>query len=262
MSELNANLVSCSSLCDENYDINFSSTKCVGILEGVTQFQGQKENGVFKIQCRPIIPGQENAHIKRRDSSNFLEVWHKTLGHAHPERIRRLIRTNAVTGLNAVPSPSTSDCCPACMKGKQSKVSLKPDKSRATMKCAVVHADVCRPMSVSSFSEARYFVCFVDDYSGYITVIPITRKSDVRNNFICYHAWLERKFDCSIKRLHSDNGGEFVALAGYLKEKGIEQTMTPSYSPNLNGVAERANRTIVESARAMLAWQSWRRMFE
>lgn len=63
---------------------------------------------------------------------------------------------------------------------------------------------------------------------------------------------MERKFDCGIKRLRSDNGGEVIDLAGYLKEKGIEQTMTPSYSPNLNGVSQRTNRTVLESARVVL----------
>lgn len=41
------------------------------------------------------------------------------------------------------------------------------------------------------------------------------------------------------------------AFYSELEEEGIEQTMAPRYSPNLNGTAERVSRTVVESARSM-----------
>ena len=52
-----------------------------------------------------------------------------------------------------------------------------------------------------------------------------------------------------------------MALNPYLAEHGIEQTMSPSYSPNLNGIAERTNRTLVESARSMLERAELPRVF-
>ena len=67
-----------------------------------------------------------------------------------------------------------------------------------------------------------------------------------------FQAWIERKDECSVERVHSDHGGDFVALKDYVSEQGIEHTMSPPYSPNLNGIAERANRTIVECARTVL----------
>ena len=39
----------------------------------------------------------------------------------------------------------------------------------------------------------------------------------------------------------------------YLKDKGIRHELTVAHSPEQNGVAERMNRTLVESARAMIA---------
>lgn len=38
----------------------------------------------------------------------------------------------------------------------------------------------------------------------------------------------------------------------YLNTHGIERDGIPPYSPELNGIAERTNRTIVESARSMI----------
>ena len=39
----------------------------------------------------------------------------------------------------------------------------------------------------------------------------------------------------------------------YLTSKGIEHQLTTPYSPQQNGVAERLNRTLKESARAVLS---------
>lgn len=55
--------------------------------------------------------------------------------------------------------------------------------------------------------------------------------------------------------MRTDNGGEYLSteFQNYLKEKGIRHELTVPHSPEQNGVAERMNRTLVESARSMIA---------
>ncbi len=57
-----------------------------------------------------------------------------------------------------------------------------------------------------------------------------------------------------VKILRSDGGGEYSGseLKDWLAKAGIAHQVTPPYTPQLNGVAERANRTIVESARSQM----------
>ena len=52
--------------------------------------------------------------------------------------------------------------------------------------------------------------------------------------------------------MQSDHGGEFVALKYCHSLNSIEHTMSPPYSPTLNGMAERLNRTIVVCARTVI----------
>ena len=56
--------------------------------------------------------------------------------------------------------------------------------------------------------------------------------------------------------LRTDNGGEYVSMEfkDYLRSKGIRQKLTVSYSHTQNGVAERMNCTLMESARTMIAF--------
>ena len=61
--------------------------------------------------------------------------------------------------------------------------------------------------------------------------------------------------DEHIAKLRTDNGGEYVSkeFENYLASKRIEHQLTTPYSLQQKGVAERLNRTIVESARSMLS---------
>ncbi|GJR44133.1 retrotransposon protein, putative, ty1-copia subclass [Tanacetum coccineum] len=52
----------------------------------------------------------------------------------------------------------------------------------------------------------------------------------------------------TIKALRSDRGGEYISqeFKDYLKAYGIVQQLTPSYTPQHNGVFERKNRTLLD----------------
>lgn len=58
----------------------------------------------------------------------------------------------------------------------------------------------------------------------------------------------------TVKQFRCDGGKEFdnKDVAELLARRSIEQLITPPYTPQQNGAAERENRTIVEAARSML----------
>lgn len=113
-----------------------------------------------------------------------------------------MFRSGAVTGKNFKHKHSKrSGSCDSCMKGKQTKQTLSTNISRSEDKCAVINSGVCGPMSVQSFSDARYFVFFIDGCTGHMVLGLIPRKSDVLREFKLYQVWLERQFDCSVKRV-------------------------------------------------------------
>ena len=66
---------------------------------------------------------------------------------------------------------------------------------------------------------------------------------------------MERLSSYKLKILRTDNGGEYTSreFCSFLKKEGIRHELTISKHPEQNGVAERLNRTLVESVRSMLA---------
>ena len=118
----------------------------------------------------------------------------------------------------------------------------------------LVHSDVCRPMPVESVGRNRYFVTFTDDFTRYTAVYFMVQKTEVIQNFKEFHREAELVAGTKIKRLCSDNGTEYMnaEFERYLKENGIRRQLSVPYSPQQNGVVERVNRTLSNSARSML----------
>ncbi len=79
-------------------------------------------------------------------------------------------------------------------------------------------------------------------------------KSEVFSKFQEYEAMVRNVTGKTIKILRSDNGGEYTSkvFSDYLKSKGIQRQFSIPRTPEQNGVVERMNRTIQESARSMI----------
>ena len=127
---------------------------------------------------------------------------------------------------------------------------------RSTKKLQLVHSDVCGPMHTESIGGKKYFVTFIDDYSRCCDVYFLRHKSEALEKFKQFEAEITNVSGEKIKALCTDNGGEYLSkdFKAYLKSQGtyVHHELTVSYSPEQNGVAERMNRTLMESARAMI----------
>ena len=106
-------------------------------------------------------------------------------------------------------------------------------------------------MAAKSLGGADYYVTFVA-YSGYITVFPISKKSDVLDKLRPFHLWFEPKYDCKIKNVQYYGGGEYIGCDDCLREHGIGRPETPSHCPEVTEMVERANCSLTESAGAIL----------
>ena len=109
-------------------------------------------------------------------------------------------------------------------------------------------------MRSPTFGGMKFFVTLIDDKSQHCAVYLMRNKSEVFSKFAHFVNMAENKTDSRIKVLRSDNGGEYKSakFVRFCADRGIIQKFTPPYTPELNGVAERMNRTLVECARCML----------
>lgn len=82
----------------------------------------------------------------------------------------------------------------------------------------------------------------------------LRRKSEVYEKFKEYELSASNEHGVSIATLRSDNSGEYLSeeFDLYLISKGIHHELSAPYTPAQNVVAERINRTLMESACTMV----------
>ena len=119
---------------------------------------------------------------------------------------------------------------------------------KANKPLELVHTNMCGPIKPMSIGQNRFFLTFIDDFSRKIWVYFLKRKSKVFNYFKDFKAIIEKQSGYKIKTVRSDQGGEYTAN----DFEAFCTRTTPAYTPQLNGVAERKNQTILDMARSLL----------
>lgn len=206
------------------------------------------KNNLYKM----LIRAKAVTHEANTVTSGTLKEWHERLGHINTRSLKQLFSKELVGRVEL------TDCeeffCESCVYAKQHKLKFPPIERHVTKPGELVYSDVCGPMSVDSIGGSRYFVLFKDDSTSYCEVMFIKHKSDVYERFRDFIKKCSNKFGHEIKRVRVDNGTEFInhKMKELLSVNGIVLETTGIYTPEQNGRCERENRTIVESARAML----------
>ena len=97
---------------------------------------------------------------------------------------------------------------------------------------------------------------FTDDYSRLGYVYLIKYKSKAFEKFKEFKNEVEKQIGKSIKILRSNWGGEYLSIEflEYLKKHDILSQWTPPGTPQLNGVSERRNRTLMDMVRSMMSY--------
>jgi hypothetical protein len=182
-----------------------------------------------------------------------LQEWHERFGHLNEKDLKNIIRKQKVDGID-IKADEALPVCETCVKGKQTRKPFTRSVSQSTELLELVHTDVCGPMRVNSLAGSTYFVTFIDDKSRWCEVYFMKKKSEVIEKFKEYKCLVEKKTERKIKTVRSDNGTEYTShyLEDFLKQEGIRHELTVEYTPQQNGVAERKNRSLVETARCLM----------
>ncbi|CAI7902998.1 unnamed protein product [Closterium sp. NIES-53] len=169
--------------------------------------------------------------------------------------LQQLFKEERVKGLRIKGEPKEMGSCETCLTSKFSRFPFHSTVGQSSDPVELVHVDLVEPMKVKGDGGALYSMTMVDDYTRLTWSFPLAKKSDAARVII--EEWvpmLERESGKWVKAIRSDRGGEFfgVDFRSWLKRHGIKQQLTTTYTPQSNGVAERANRTIIEGGRTIL----------
>ncbi|GJR21154.1 putative RNA-directed DNA polymerase [Tanacetum coccineum] len=240
--DMRLNIISTGLLDEDGYHNSSGNGLWKVTLGSLIVARGKRESKLYMTH-----PKISKSIVNAIDNDDMTELWHKRLGHMSEKGMSILSKKNVLSGVHDINLKK----CSHCLAGKQTRRAFKSRPSFRTENILdLVHSDVCGPMKTKTLGGCSYFVTFIDDHSRKVWVYTLKTKDQVLDVFKQFHALVERQTGKKLKCIRSDNGGEYIGpFDAYCREHGIQHQKTPPKTPQLNGLAERMNRTLVERVR-------------
>jgi GAG-pre-integrase domain len=102
-------------------------------------------------------------------------LWHQRLAHVNMRDLAQVHKH--ADGVQAL--PQTNDVCRSCRLGKAHKLPFSSSFSRTTAPGELIHSDIVGPLPMSFPDKYQYMGTFLDDYSRYVVVALMQKKSDM-----------------------------------------------------------------------------------
>jgi GAG-pre-integrase domain len=176
--------------------------------------RAQKMNGLYMLEInKPVF--NINKRLKT-SHENMTFMWHCRFGHINKKHIKKLHEVGFLGNFNI----ETINACKSCLRGKMTKELFSKKGQRTSDLLALIHTDVCGPMSTYTRNSDRYFITFTDDYSRYGYVYFMRHKSESFEKFKEFRTEVENQLNNSIKALRLDREGKYLCyeFIMYLKK--------------------------------------------
>ena len=202
-----------------------------------------RKERLYKLLIHVRMPETPLALTARASTS---KLWRKRLRQQNKRYLKPC--GISVTG-------SEKELCAGCVYDKHHRQSSGQRIKMASTVGELIHSDVCGPMQEVSIGGAKYFCAVKDDFSHYRRVYFLRDKSEIKDKLKDFLSFVKTSSGNNVKILLTDGGKEYdnQEVRAILNAAGIKHRKTaPLLTPQQNGVAERENRFIVESARSMI----------
>ena len=247
--DLSCNLFSVRDITDKGNKMLFDDVTCGIITKDNSVIASGHKRGNLYVLVGAAERRPDEAMVAAQPSS---DLWHQRLAHVNDAVLQKIVSSD-VAGFT-LQKVEPRSFCEGCVQGKATRHNPKSlGGIHSSRKLEKVHSDMCGPMQTLSNSGMRYMVTFVDDFTCSYAVYFMAHKSDTLEMFKEFHAKVTGESGERIGILKTDGGGEYKSreFAQYLIRHQIEHEVTVPDAPEVNGLAEQMNRTILEKAKCM-----------
>ena len=134
---------------------------------------------------------------------NNAQLWHHRLGHIGYDRLHDLTAKRMATSIPYI--PTYTEVCNECQAGKQNREGFpQRTATRASTPLELIHLDLCGPFPIPSLGGSQYFMVIVDDYSRFIWVRFLRKKSEAFEKFKVLKTMIKLQLGQYIQNIRSD----------------------------------------------------------
>lgn len=209
-----------------------------------------------------LLHGLVVATTRSTPAHGSLYYWHVVLNHRNPLDIIKLSK-NPANGIIL-----NSDDWPGCASCELCKITRTPQPTLSephepnSMHFDTIVGDVIGKISIPTINGEFYASLFMDIRTRYASVKLHSNcnSSEVTKHLIEFMNLIERQPDKAknstrrIRCVRTDMASYYTSdeFGTLLHSKGVVHQFSAPYVPQQNGLAERLNRTLIESTRATL----------
>ena len=264
---------------DGNVNCIFADVRCIhvpgeGVQEAMDLPFARKDNlyrwaviPAHRVTNSPLVQANERAlkaTIHRPKSTSFfnalppneqLDLLHRRL-HVGFNLLRRL--ADFASDIPISIKKGKAHDCDTCKTANATRVPHPGKSYQPSHVGRLIHGDLAGPFKRSQHGFL-YFLVLVDDHSRFKQVYFLKHKSEAIKRIRSFVSKLNALASIGkpepvriVGQLHMDNAGEFLSneFTEYLDTESITRTTCPPHVHQLNGVAERSIRSIMEIVRA------------
>eukprot|EP00965_Chrysotila_dentata_P066087 2188170-Pleurochrysis_carterae.AAC.1 len=206
-----------------------------------------------------IHSSRATSHIQVMAADDAAQYMHRRLhcGNSSLKLLTEFTTDAPRSSLRHAALPS----CASCAEANSTRLPHSSDLYTPPHPGRLIHVDLAGPFLPSIDGGRRYALIIVDDHTRFKAVHTLRHKHEapahVRQLLASFTALLNSGRDTPTRvvgTIHSDNAGEFLSrqFTESLTENGVHATTCPPHVHQLNGVAERAIRSIMELTRSNL----------
>jgi len=177
--------------------------------------QGPLKDGLYQLQH----PNLFSSSIKDAlvGVQTYADNWHERLVHPALRIVQHVLSTFRLPILaNKATTP-----CSTCQLANGHQQPFYVSNSEICTALELIYSNVWGPSPVLSINGNRYYVSFIDAFSKFTWLFPISHKSKVLNVFLKFQIMVERLFNTKIKNVQTDWGVNTVLSTNFSNQLAL-----------------------------------------
>ena len=191
-------------------------------------------------------------YLQPRSDSDH--IWHQRAGHLGPEALRKLVEHARNVKIQGV---SRLKCEHCAITHAQQVISRRAPERKSPRPFWRIQWDLFD--YIVAYNRSSWLLVIKDEFSGKLFGYDLVHKDHqaVFGTLESFDAWTRRQYNLAVCKIKHDNDKSVIPINGtsgyqaWADTMGIELELSPTYTHEPNGGAERAGKEVIEKALKM-----------
>ena len=211
-------------------------------------------DSLYQLHVTPTTINKQQTTAAVAASTSPIQLIHQRFAHVNCKDLKRTLKLKAVEGVNFDLNCPDKPNCSGCNYGKMHRYPFPSDGHQKSENVGDLVCGDVGIVNVPTHDGFQYYSLAKDDASEYTDVKLLKKKNEAAIHMLEFCEMIKTQTGRQVKVIRTDQGTEYSGdrFNTWKQNSGIIHQTSCRYTPQQNGVAERANRTLIEGVRSSM----------